>query len=55
MQMVELSENVVLHLMGEGEDGWQSLLGTHFFISFINLCHSESALITIGTIIVICR
>ena len=55
MQMVELSENVVLYLMGEGEDGWQSLLGTHFFVSFINLCHSESALITIGTIIVICR
>ena len=55
MQMVKLSENVVVYLMGEGEDGWQSLLDTHFFCLICkNLCHSESALITIATIIVIC-
>ena len=35
MQMVKLSENVVVYLMGEGEDGWQSLLDTHFFVLFI--------------------
>ena len=38
MQMVKLSENVVVYLMGEGEDGWQSLLDTHFFVLFIKIC-----------------
>ena len=40
---------------GRGCLAWKSLLGTHFFVLFINLCHSESALITTGTIIVICQ
>ena len=40
-----------------GGRGWLAILAWHTFFCLIykNLCHSESALITIATIIVICR
>lgn len=39
---------------GRGRLAWKSLLGTPFFCPFIYLCHSESALLITGMIIVIC-
>ena len=40
-----------------GGRGWLAILAWHtlFCLIYKNLCHSESALITIATIIVICR